>query len=153
MAAFCARSGYTVASGFKRRQRCVDIGAPYLHAFLAMASFFDEQYPDNGWNDFINANYATGCEDPTLFSSMDYFVSHGTSEPHPRLTTFSQDLQTDHTPRDQISTPVYSDQANLQGSLGGQDSGVKFGETGPEYKEIKALYGENTVVSTLLTSV
>ena len=93
MAPFCARIGYMVVSGFKREQRCVDVIAPYLHAFLAMASFFDEQYPENGWNDFINSNYATGCEDPTLFSSWDYFVSHGISlEPNPRLTTFFQDL-------------------------------------------------------------
>lgn len=131
----------------------MDVGAPYLHALLAMASFFDEQYPNNGWNDFINANYAIGCEDPTLFSSMDYFVSHGTFEPHSRLTTFSQDLQIDHTPRNQISTLVYSDQANLQGSLDGQDSNVGAKKTRSEYKEIKALYGENIVVSTLLTSV
>jgi len=118
-----------------------------------MASFFDEQYPDNGWNDFINANYATGCEDPTLFSSLDYFVSHGILEPNPRLTIFSQDLQAGNSHADRISTPAYIDHANLQGSLGGQDSSVGAGETGPEYKEIKALYGENTVVPTLLTSV
>ncbi len=153
MAAFCARSGCTVVLEFKREQRCVDVGVPYLHAFLAMASFFDEQYPDNEWNDFINSNYATGYEDPTLFSSLDYFVNHGTLEPNPRPTIFSQDLQTNQTPGDRISTPTCIDHANLQGSLGGQDSSVKSGETGPEYKEIKALYGENTVVSTLLTSV
>ena len=67
-----------VVSGFKKNQRCVDISAPYLHAILAIASFFDEQYPENGWNNFINSNYATGCEDPTLFLSLDYFVSNGT---------------------------------------------------------------------------
>lgn len=87
MAPSCAKIGYMVVSGVKREQRCVDVSAPYLHAFLAMASFFDEQYPENGWNDFINSNYATGCEDPTLFSSLDYFVSHGILEPNPRLTT------------------------------------------------------------------
>ena len=129
------------------------IGALYLHAFLAMASFFDEQYPNNEWNDFINSNYVTSYEDPTLFSSLDYLVSEGTLEPDPRQTIFSQDLQTDYTPGDRISTPVCNDQANLQGSLGGQDSSVNFGGTGPEYEEIKALYGENTVVLILLTSV
>ncbi len=153
MTAFGARIGCTVVLEFKRGQRCVVIGAPYLHALLAMASFFDEQYPNNELNDFINSNYATSYEDPTLFSSLDYLGSEGTLNPDPRHTIFSPDLQTDHTPRDRISTPVCSDQANLQVWLGGQDSRVKFGETGPEYEEIKALYGENTVVSTLLTSV
>lgn len=42
-----------------------------------MAKSFDEQYPENGWNDFIDSNYATGYKDPILFSSLDYFVSHG----------------------------------------------------------------------------
>ena len=153
MAPFCARIGYMVVSGFKREQRCVDVSAPYLHAFLAMASFFDEQYPENGWNDFINSNYATGCEDPTLFSSLDYFVSHGMLEPNPRLTTFFQDLSAGNSHADRISTPACIDHANLQSSLGSQDSSVRAEETRSEYKEIKALYGENTVVSTLLMSV
>ena len=154
MAPFCARIGYMVVSGFKREQRYVDVSAPYVHAFLAMASFFDEQYPENGWNDFINSNYATGCEDPTLFSSLDYFVSHGISlEPNPRLTTFFQDLSAGNSHADRISTPACIDHANLQGSLGGQDSSVRTGETRSEYKEIKAMYGEDTVVLTLLMSV
>ena len=66
---------------------------------------------------------------------------------------FSQDLQTNHTPGDRSSTPAYIDQANLQGSLSCQDPSVRLGETGPEYKEIKTLYGENTEISTLLTFV
>ena len=45
-----------------------------------MASFSDEQPPNSQWNDFINANYMTGYEDPTLFSSLDSFVSHETLE-------------------------------------------------------------------------
>ena len=119
-----------------------------------MASFFDEQYPENGWNDFINSNYATGGEDPTLFSSLDYFVSHGTSlEFNLRLTTFFQDLSAGNSHADRISTPACIDHANVQDSLGGQDSRLRTGETRFEYTEIKALYGENTVVSTLLMSV
>ena len=118
----------------------MNVGAPYFYAIFAMASFFNEQPPNNEWNDFINANYTTDYEDPTLFSSLDYFVSRDTLEPNPRLMIFSQDLQTDHTPGDRISTPVCINQANLQGSLSGQDSSFKFAETGPEYKEIKALY-------------
>ena len=153
MAAFCARSGCTVVLEFKREQRCVDVGVPYLHAFLAMASFFDEQYPDNEWNDFINSNYATGYEDPTLFSSLDYFVSHGILEPNPRLTTIFQDLSAGNPHADRVSTPACIDHANRQGSLGGQDPSVRAGEMGSEYKEIKALYGENIVVSTLLMFV
>lgn len=154
MAPSCARIGYMGVSGFKKDQRCVDISAYYLHTFLAMASFFDEQYPENGWNDFINSNYATGCEDPTLFSSLDYFVSHGTSlEFKPRLTTFFQDLSAGNSHADRISTPAYIDHANLQDSLGGQNSSLRTGETRLEYTEIKALYGENTVVSTLLMAV
>ena len=142
-----------VVSGFKKDQRCVDISALYLHAIFAMASFFDDQYPENGWNDFINSNYATGCEDPTLFSSLDYFVSHSTSpEPNPRLTTFFQDPSAGNSHADRISTPACIDHANLQDSLGGQDSSVRTGETRLEYTEIKALYRENTVVSTLLMS-
>ncbi len=129
------------------------IGAPYSHALLAMAGIFDEQYPNNELNDFIYSNYVTSYEDPTLFSSLDYLVSEGTLKPDPRQTIFSQDLRTDYTPGDRISTPVCNDQANLQGSLGGQDSSVNYGGTGPEYEEIKALYGENTVVSTLLMFV
>ena len=142
-----------MVSGFKRGQRYVYVSAPYLDAFLIMARFFDEQYPENGWNDFINSNYATGCEDPTLFSSLDYFVSHGILEPNPRLTTSFQDLSAGNSHADRISTPACIDHANLQGSLGGQDSSVRTGETRLEYKEIKALYGKNTVVSTLLMSV
>ena len=139
--------------GYKREQRCVDVSAPYLHAFLAMASFFDEQYPESGWNDFINSNYATGCEDPTLFSSLDYFVSHGILEPNPRLTTLFQDLSVGNSHADRISTLACIDHANLQGSLEDQDSSVRAKEMGSKYKEIKALYGENTVVSTLLIFV
>ena len=153
MAPSCARSGYTVVSRFKRKPRCVDINAPYLQAFSAMASFFDEQYPENGWNDFINSNYATGCEDPTLFSSLDYFVSHGILEPNPRLTTIFQDLSAVNPHADRVSTPACIDHANRQGSLGSQDPSVRAGEMESEYKEIKALYGENTAVSTLLMFV
>ena len=137
----------------KGNPRCVDVSAPYLQAFPAMASFFDEQYPENGWNDFINSNYATGCEDPTLFSSLDYFVSHGILEPIPRLTTIFQDLSAGNPHADRVSTLACIDHANLQGSLGGQDPSVRAGEMESEYKEIKALYGENIVVSTLLMFV
>ena len=151
--AFGTRSGYTIVLGLKGEQRCVNVDAKYLDALLAMANYFNEQPSNIEWNEFLNANYTAGYEDPTLFSSLDYFVSHDTLEPNPRLTIFSQDLETDHPSVDRISTPVCSDQANPQGSLGGQGSRVKFGETGPEYKEIKALYGETSVVSTLLTSV
>ncbi len=153
MTAFCARSGCTIVLKFKREQRCVNVDVSYLHAFLAMASFFDEQYLDNEWNDFINSNYATGYEDSTLFSSLNYFVNHDTLKSNPRSTIFSQDLQTNQTPEDRISTSTCIDHANLQGSLDDQDFSVKSGETKPKYKEIKALYEENTVVSTLLTSV
>ena len=111
----------------------MDISAPYFQAFPAMASFFDEQYPENGWNDFINSNYATGCEDPTLFSSLDYFVSHSILEFNPQLTTFFQDLSAGNSHADRISTPACIDQANLQGSLGGQDSSVTAGEMRSEY--------------------
>ena len=93
MAPFCARIGYIGVSGFKKDQRCVDISAYYLHTILAIASFFDKQYPENRQNDFINSNYATSCKDPTLFSSLNYFVSYSTSLAfNPRLTTFFQDL-------------------------------------------------------------
>lgn len=68
------------------------VGALYLHAFLAMASFFDEPYPNNEWNDFINSNYVTSYKDPTLFTSPDYLVSDSTLNPDPRQTIFSQDL-------------------------------------------------------------
>ena len=131
----------------------MDVGAPYLHAFPAMARFFDEQYPENGWNDFINSNYATGSEDPTLFSSLDYIVSHGMLEPNLRLTTFFQDLSAGNSHADRISTPTCINHANLQSSLEGQDSSVRTGETKLKYKEIKALYGKNSVVSTLLMAV
>ncbi|CAD6569570.1 MAG: hypothetical protein ASARMPREDX12_002723 [Alectoria sarmentosa] len=92
-----------------------------------MASFFDEQYPENGWNDFINSNYATGGEDPTLFSSLDYF-----------------DLSAGNSHADRISTPACIDHANVQDSLGGQDSRLRTGETRFEYTEIKALIAENS---------
>ena len=48
MESFCARIGYVVVLGFKKDKQYVDISAPYLHAILAMASFFDEQYLKNG---------------------------------------------------------------------------------------------------------
>ena len=40
-----------------------------------MTSFFDEQPTNGEWADFINANYATGYEDPALFPSINYLVS------------------------------------------------------------------------------
>ncbi|MCJ1422384.1 hypothetical protein MMC29_000264 [Sticta canariensis] len=92
-----------------------------------MAKFFDEQYPENGWNDFINSNYVTGCEDPTLFSSLDYF-----------------DLSGGNSHADRVSTPACIDHANLQGSLGGQNLSDRAGEMSSEYKEIKALMVENS---------
>lgn len=131
----------------------MNVSAPYLQAFPAMAKFFDEQYPENGWNDFINSNYVTGCEDPTLFSSLDYFVSHGILRPNSRLTTIFQDLSGGNSHADRVSTPAYIDHANLQGSLGGQNLSDRAGEMSSEYKEIKALYGEHTMVSTLLIIV
>lgn len=56
------------------------ISASYLHAFLVMTSFSNKQYSKNRWNDFINVNYATSCEDLTLF--MNYFISHDIFESH-----------------------------------------------------------------------
>jgi len=86
MASSCAKSEYTIVLRFKRKSQCVNISAPYFQAFLAMTSFFDEQYPKNEWNDFINSNYAIDYEDSTLFSSLDCFVSHGILELNTWLT-------------------------------------------------------------------
>ena len=131
----------------------MDVSVPYLQAFPAMANFFDEQYPENGWNDFINSNYVTGCEDPTLFSSLDYFVIYGILEHDCRLTTIFQDPSVGESHADRLSAQARNDHANLQGSLGGQDPSIRTEDLRLEYKEIKALYGENTVVSTLLIFV
>ena len=153
MTAFCVRSECTIVLKFKREQRCVNIDVSYLHAFLVMTSSFDEQYLDNEWNDFINSNYATDYEDSTLFSSLNYFVNHDILKPNSRSTIFSQNLQTNQTSEDRISTSTCIDHVNLQDSLDDQDFSVKSEKTRSKYKEIKTLYEENTVVSTLLTSV
>ena len=55
-----------------------------VYTSSAMANLFNEQPPDNEWNDFISTDYANGFEDPTLF--LDYFVSHDTLELGLRLT-------------------------------------------------------------------
>ena len=118
----------------------MNVSASYLHTFLTMANFFDEQYLKNEWNDFINSNYTTGCEDLTLFSFLNYFVSHGILKPNPQLTTFFQNLSVRNLHADQISTSVCINYINLQSLLRGQDFSIKAEKTRSEYKEIKALY-------------
>ena len=89
----CVRSEYTTVLWFKRKQRCVNVNASYLHAFLVMINFFDEQYFENEWSDFISSNYATDCKNLTLFSFLNYFVSHNLLEFNSRLIIFFKIFQ------------------------------------------------------------
>ena len=121
MTFFCARIEYTVVSRFKKEQRCVNVDAPYLHAFLVMTRFFNKQYFENEWNDFINSNYATDCKNLTLFSSLNYFISHDMLKLNPRLTIFFQDLSVENSHANRIFISTCIDHVNLQNSLESQD--------------------------------
>ena len=92
----------------------------------------------------------TSYKDLILFSSLDYFISYNILEPNPWLTTIFQDLSAGNPHADRVSTLACIDYVNRQGSLRGQDPSVRAGEIELEYKEIKVLYKENTIILVLL---
>ena len=119
-----------------------------------MDSGSDGQFPAYGWDEFINSDYyVNSYENSTLLSPLDFLVSFDLFVPSPELTIFSQDFQAGNGHSDQILSPKRADPVEQQDTLQDQHFDVKAKETGLEYKEIKALYGENKTVLTLLTSI
>lgn len=74
-----------------------------------MDNFFEEEYSNNEWSDFVNSNYWTGYEDPTLNLSPDYFVSQKELELDPGLTT-----SPGNAPGDRVPTPTSTDHVDSQ---------------------------------------
>lgn len=147
---FCVRNDYIILSRFKKKPRYMNINVSYLQIFFAMTKFFDKQYLENEWNDFINNNYVIDCENSILFSSLNYFVNHDILQFNSRLTIIFQNLLNKNSHADRVFISTCIDYINLQNSFENQNFNDRTKKMNSKYKKIKTLYKKHIIISTLL---
>ena len=119
-----------------------------------MNTIFEDQYPGQLWDDLINAEshyrtYATCDGGPNPMPSLDYFVNNNTSAVAVQEMPFPQDLQAELVHGEQISNPVYIDQAHQQQLPEVQDFNVNIEEKTSGIEEVKTQYEQGSKILTI----
>lgn len=116
-----------------------------------MDTIFEDPYPGQLWDDLINTEshyrtYATCYEGPNPMPSLDYFVNNNMSSVAVQEVPFPQDLQAELVQGEQISNPVYIDQAHQQQLPEVQDFNVSIEEKTSGIEEVKTQYEQGSKI-------